>query len=134
MSFNQSDICVVVPTDTDLIRIKGLLSDNHFNALKIDDPNFDFKKSYDTIRLSTTKMVKGIDSPVIILLLTEDFLDPTKNGNTDEMSQMNSIYSCITRTMDILSIQVTQAALETKLDSTGENAITKLYNIWKTSR
>lgn len=134
MRFNAKDICIVVPTDSDLIRIKGLLSDNHINALKIDDTKFDFRKSNDTIRLSTTKMVKGIDSPVIILLLTEDFTDLTKNGNTDSMSQMNSIYSCITRTMDILSIQVTQKALSTNLDSSGENAIKKLYDIWKLTK
>lgn len=134
MRFNAKDICIVVPTDSDLIRMKGLLSDNHINALKIDDPKFDFRKANDTIRLSTTKMVKGIDSPVIILLLTEDFTDLSKNGNTDPMSQMNSIYSCITRTMDILSIQVTKKALTSNLDNAGENAITKLYNIWKSSK
>ena len=134
MRFNAKDICIVVPTDEELIRIKGLLSDNHLNALKINDPSFDFRTSNDVIRLSTTKMVKGIDSPIIILLLSETFTDLTKNGNTDSMSQMNSIYSCITRTMDILSIQTTEKALKTNLDSNEENAITKLYKIWKSSK
>ncbi len=133
MRFNAKDICIVVPTDEDLIRIKGLLSDNHLEALKIDDSRFDFKKSNDVIRLSTTKMVKGIDSPIIILLLSESFTDLSKNGNTDAMSQMNSIYSCITRTMDILSIQTTEKALRSNLDSNEENAITKLFKIWKES-
>ena len=134
MRFNAKDICIVVPTDEELIRIKGLLSDNHLEALKIDDPRFDFKKSNDIIRLSTTKMVKGIDSPIIILLLSESFTDLSKNGNTDAMSQMNSIYSCITRTMDILSVQTTEKALKTNLDSNEENAITKLYEIWKSTK
>ena len=134
MRFNPKDICIVVPTDEDLIRIKGLLSDNHLEALKIDDSRFDFRKSNDVIRLSTTKMVKGIDSPVIILLLSESFTDLSKNGNTDAMSQMNSIYSCITRTMDILSVQTTEKALKSNLDSNEENAITKLLKIWEASK
>ena len=134
MRFNPKDICIVVPTDENLIRIKGLLSDNHLEALKIDDSRFDFRKSNDVIRLSTTKMVKGIDSPVIILLLSESFTDLSKNGNTDAMSQMNSIYSCITRTMDILSVQTTEKALKSNLDSNEENAITKLLKIWEASK
>ena len=96
---------------------------------KDDDKNkIDFAKK-NVIRLSTTKQVKGIDSPIVVLLLTENFTNPEKNGNIDSMTQMNSIYSCITRTMDLLYVQITKDALSENLEK-GENAITKLKKIW----
>ena len=66
--------------------------------------NSDFKPELDCVRLSTIKYVKGIDSPVVILLLTRNYLKQGINGNLDENSQMNGIYACITRAMNILSV------------------------------
>lgn len=130
IKFNPEDICIVLPSQDELGRIKGLLLDNHITAMAMDDPKFDFHKSKGIVRLSTTKHVKGIDSPVIILLLNENFTDVTKNGNTDSKSQMNSIYSCITRTMDSLYIQITENTLKTNLED-GENSVTKLIKVLK---
>ena len=128
LNFNPRDICIVVPSDEELIRITGLLHDHQFEAMAMIDPAFDFAKK-NVIRLSTTKQVKGIDSPIVILLLTENFTDEQRNGDTDSMTQMNSIYSCITRTMDLLYVQITKNALSSNLKN-GENAITKLKKIW----
>lgn len=127
LNFNPEDICIVVPSNEELIRIKGLLHDHQLKAMAMVDPEFDFAKK-NIIRLSTTKQVKGIDSPIVVLLLTENFTNPEKNGNIDSMTQMNSIYSCITRTMDLLYVQITKDALSENLEN-GENAITKLKKI-----
>lgn len=129
LNFNPRDICIVVPSNEELIRMRGLLHDHQLKAMAMVDPKFDFAKK-NIIRLSTTKQVKGIDSPIVILLLTENFTDEQKNGDTDSMTQMNSIYSCITRTMDLLYVQITKAALSSNLEENGENAITKLKKIW----
>ena len=130
LNFNPEDICIVVPSDEELTQITGLLHDHQLKAMAMDNSAFDFAQK-NVIRLSTTKQVKGVDSPIIILLLTANFVDTNKNGNTDPMSQMNSIYSCITRTMDLLYVQITEDALTSKLDNKKENSVTKLLKVWK---
>ncbi len=130
LNFNPEDICIVVPTEDELIRLKGLLSDNGIESKNMSDEKFDFNKSK-IVRLSTTSFVKGIDSPIIMLLLTKEFFNTKGNGNLDSNSQMNAIYSCITRSMDLLYVQITKDALNSNLDKNGENAVTKLLKVVK---
>ena len=73
----------------------------------MESKDFDFGNN-DFIRLSTIKYVKGIDSPILILLLTDNLLNKKANGNMDSNSQMNCVYACITRAMDLLYVITTK--------------------------
>ena len=99
--FSYKDFCIVVPGAPEISRLKKSF-ENDLPIMEME--NSDFKPELDCVRLSTIKYVKGIDSPVVILLLTRNYLNQGINGNLDENSQMNGIYACITRAMNILSV------------------------------
>ena len=87
------------------------------------------------ILLSKIKYVKGIDIPVIILVLDEDFLDRTgkENDGLDIYSQENSIYTCISRAMNVLNVFFIDNGkmLIHSEDAKKNNAVLKLYETMK---
>lgn len=99
--FSNKDFCIVIPEEDKIQDIKNFIG-KEFPILDMEDP--EYTPETDCIRLSTVKYVKGIDCPVILLLLNENFLNYRLNGNLDENSQMNGIYAAITRAMNVLSI------------------------------
>lgn len=133
--FENGEFCIVAANDKLLDKIRMELSNQGFNSKSIETDDFDFEKDKDLIKLSKIKYVKGIDIPVIILVLDEDFLDRTgkDNDGLDIYSQENSIYTCISRAMNILNVFFIDNGkmLIHSEDAKKNNAVLKLYETMK---
>lgn len=108
LEFEFKDICVVTINSDELSKLHSLLSVKGIPSNIIESADFDFKKDDNSIRLSTIKYIKGIDSPILILFLSEKLINKKLNGNMDSNIQMNCVYACITRAMDLLYIITTK--------------------------
>lgn len=135
--FENGEFCIVAANDKLLDKIRMELSNQGYNSKSIETDDFDFEKDKDLIKLSKIKYVKGIDIPVIILVLDEDFLDRTgkENDGLDIYSQENSIYTCISRAMNILNVFFIDNGkmLIHSEDVKKNNAVLKLYETMKDS-
>lgn len=107
MNFKNKDFCIVTTNEGELNKVRDLLQSNNIQSAIMESKDFDFGNN-DFIRLSTIKYVKGIDSPILILLLTDNLLNKKANGNMDSNAQMNCVYACITRAMDLLYVITTK--------------------------
>lgn len=108
MNFSHKDICIVTTNSGELSKVQTLLNEKNISSNIMESKDFEFKKDDDSIRLSTIKYVKGIDSPILILLLTDNLTNKKANGNMDSNAQMNCVYACITRAMDLLYVITTK--------------------------
>lgn len=121
--FSNKDFCIIASNKDELQEIKTILGEE-FPSKEMEDNDFKFDDNDDSIRLSTVKFIKGIDCPVVLLYLSNNYLEKETNGNMDKNTQMNGLYACITRAMNILSIFINNSA--NLLNS--NNSISKLYN------
>lgn len=135
LCFDNHDFCIVGANDVILNKIKAELDRNQFDSVFIESDSFDFNGTEDSIRLSKIKYVKGVDIPVILLVLDEDFIDleGKKNDGLDFFAQENSIYTCISRAMNILNVFFVDGENLFKENESKKlnNAVLKLYNIMK---
>lgn len=120
--FSNKDFCIIASNKDELKEIKTILGED-FPSKEMEDDDFKFDDNDDSIRLSTVKFIKGIDCPVVLLYLSNNYLEKETNGNMDKNTQMNGLYACITRAMNILSIFINNSGRV--LDS--DNSISKLY-------
>lgn len=99
--FEPENIFIVAYTNDELELIGEALKLNFPNLkyANIKDKSFDFSQT-NIIRLSTVQSIKGIDSPVVLALLTD------KLKETQQENKANIIYACMTRAMDVLQIFV----------------------------
>lgn len=128
MNFSNKDICIVTTNSRELSKVKEFLKANILDSAVMESDDFSFKNE-NLIRLSTIKYVKGIDTPILILLLTENLLNKKANGNMDSNTQMNCVYACITRAMDLLYVITTKDAAKTRSSSLNSNAISYLLDL-----
>lgn len=135
--FENGEFCIVAANDKLLGKIRNELSKQGFKSKSIETTDFDFENDKDLIKLSKIKYVKGIDIPVILLVLDEDFIDRTgkENDGLDIYSQENSIYTCISRAMNILNVFFIDNGklLIHSDDAKKNNAVCKLYETMKDS-
>ena len=133
--FEDGEFCIVGANDKILDKIKTELSNHGFKAKSIETGNYDFEEDKDFIKLSKIKYIKGIDIPVIFLILDEDYIDRTgkENDGMDIYSQENSIYTCISRAMNILNVFFINSGkmLVPAEDAKKNNAVLKLYETMK---
>ena len=133
--FEDGEFCIVGANDKILDRIKTELSNHGFKAKSIETGNYDFEEDKDSIKLSKIKYIKGIDIPVIFLILDEDYIDRTgkENDGMDIYAQENSIYTCISRAMNILNVFFINSGkmLVPADDAKKNNAVLKLYETMK---
>lgn len=128
MKFSYKDICIVTTNTGELSKVQTLLKEKNIESNEMESKDFIFKKDDDSIRLSTIKYVKGIDSPILILLLTDNLTNKKTNGNMDSNAQMNCVYACITRAMDLLYVITTKEVANTH-KSGKETSISHLINL-----
>lgn len=102
--FDSKDICIVAPSNNTLEQLQESLHAVSISSTFIEDNSFDFNADNDAVKLSRVKYVKGIDFPVIILILDKSFIDKTKNDNLDIHGQENGIYTSISRAMNMLCV------------------------------
>lgn len=124
--FDKKDICVVAPNNNILKSLEEKLK----NTISIESENFDFYSTDDFIKLSRIKYIKGIDIPIVILILDKSFINTQTNDNLDSFAQENSIYTCISRAMNILNvffIDEDGKLLSTPQEGQKENAVYKLF-------
>ena len=133
--FEDGEFCIVGANDKILDKIKTELSNHGFKAKSIETGNYDFEEDKDFIKLSKIKYIKGIDIPVIFLILDEDYIDRTgkENDGMDIYAQENSIYTCISRAMNILNVFFINSGkmLVPAEDVKKNNAVLKLYETMK---
>lgn len=113
LDFSYKDMCIVTTNTGELSKVQTLLKGKNIASNVMEAKDFVFKKDDDSIRLSTIKYVKGIDSPILILLLTDNLTNKKTNGNMDSNAQMNCVYACITRAMDLLYVITTKEVVNT---------------------
>ena len=135
--FDNGEFCIVAANDITLEKIKTILSEQGINSKSIESDDYDFNDDKDYVKLSKIKYVKGIDIPVILLVLDEKFLDRTgkENDGLDIYSQENSIYTCISRAMNILNVFFIDNGkmLIHSEEEKKNNAVCKLYETMKDS-
>lgn len=133
--FEDGEFCIVGANDKILDRIKTELSNHGFKAKSIETGDYDFEADKNFIKLSKIKYIKGIDIPVIFLILDEDYIDRTgkENDGMDIYAQENSIYTCISRAMNILNVFFINSGkmLVPAEDVKKNNAVLKLYETMK---
>ena len=133
--FDNGEFCIVGANDIIISKIKDKLSEKGIECKSIESSDYDFAEFQNAVKLSKIKYVKGIDIPVIILVLDESFIDCSgeKNDGLDIYSQENSIYTCISRAMNILNVFFidTGTLLMPAEDSKKNNAVLKLYETMK---
>ena len=129
--FDNKEFCIIAPNNKILETLKSRL----LNTISIESEEFDFTNEKDLIKLSRLKYVKGIDLPVIMLILDRSLIDKEQNDNLDVFGQENSIYTCISRAMNILNIFFVDDGQLLKTPEAGQkqNAVLKLFNIMKDS-
>lgn len=127
--FDNGEFCIVASNDKILDKINAMLSEQGLKAKSIESDDYDFNDDRDFIKLSKIKYVKGIDIPVIFLVLDDDFLDESgkRNDGLDIYSQENSIYTCISRAMNILNVFF----IDNDTMLTNNNAVCKLHETMK---
>ena len=123
---NYNDFCIIAANNEELDLIAEELSKNGIGSENIEKSENPFGQQ-DLIKLNTVKYIKGIDCSIIMLLLTEDFVDKMKNGNLDKDAQMNGIYSSITRAMNSLSIFI----VDTNDITTKDTSIKAFFDVLK---
>ena len=128
MKFSYKDICIVTTNTGELSKVQTLLKEKNIESNVMESKDFVFKKDDDSIRLSTIKYVKGIDSPILILLLTDNLTNKKANGNMDSNAQMNCVYACITRAMDLLYVITTKEVANTH-KAGKETSVSHLLNL-----
>ena len=128
MKFSYKDICIVTTNTGELSKVQTLLKEKNIESNVMESKDFVFKKDDDSIRLSAIKYVKGIDSPILILLLTDNLTNKKANGNMDSNAQMNCVYACITRAMDLLYVITTKEVANTH-KAGKETSISHLLNL-----
>lgn len=133
--FEDGEFCIVGANDKTLDKIKNELSKHGLKAKSIETGDYDFEEDKDSIKLSKIKYIKGIDIPVIFLILDEDYIDRTgkENDGMDIYAQENSIYTCISRAMNILNVFFINSGkmLVPAEDVKKNNAVLKLYETMK---
>ena len=133
--YDNGDFCIVGGNDRILDKIRTSLLKEGIKSKSIESSDFDFNNDKDFIKLSKIKYVKGIDISVILLILDEDFIDKSgkENDGLDIYSQENSIYTCISRAMDILNVFFvsSEKMFAPSTDKKTNNAVIKLYETMK---
>lgn len=121
---SPKDIFIVTPSDREVKKIKQLISkDTSLNDIQIRelkvDKNEEIKFDENKITIGTIDSIKGIDCPIVLLLLNESILERP----TETLS--NSIYTVINRAMHLLQIFMPESLSESAEPSI-ENLVTLL--------
>lgn len=121
---SPKDIFIVTPSDSEVKKIKQLISkDSSLNNIQIRelkvDKNEEIKFDENKITIGTIDSIKGIDCPIVLLLLNESILERP----TETLS--NSIYTVINRAMHLLQIFMPESLSESAEPSI-ENLVTLL--------
>lgn len=124
---SPKDIFIVTPSDSEVKKIKQLISkDSSLNNIQIRelkvDKNEEIKFDENKITIGTIDSIKGIDCPIVLLLLNESILERP----TETLS--NSIYTVINRAMHLLQIFMPESLSESAEPSI-ENLVTLLRSV-----
>lgn len=105
LSYDPENLCVIAPTNDHLSRVaEGLKNRFAIAAAVVKDESFRFEDK-NIVRLSTMHSSKGLDFPVVILILDHrpHGLGPYDEGTIDRMTR-NLVYVSITRAMEQLYV------------------------------
>ncbi|MBT3271936.1 MAG: AAA family ATPase [Spirochaetales bacterium] len=119
LEYDPENICILAPSNNDLDKLKGLLNRAGFKAENIRAANYSFKEQ-GLIKLSTLHSSKGLDFPVVLLLLPS--LPGVGNYDDEALDRLyrNLIYVAMTRAMDNLNIFLMNDPKEPALTVLGE--------------
>jgi hypothetical protein len=103
LNYEPENLAIIAPTNGILEAMAKFLTRNGVKSCLVNDKKFDFETS-EGVRLSTMHSAKGLEFPVVFLVV------PKLPGNTDIAQtqaikqQRNLIYVSLTRAMDNLQI------------------------------
>ncbi len=106
LDYDPDNLCVIVPTNSDVELVSRYLSDAGLSVSDVRDKDFSFSER-GSIRISTMHSVKGLDFPVVLLFIPKYHLgDPTADAGASERMARNLVYVAMTRAMDHLNVFV----------------------------
>lgn len=119
LNYEPENLAIIAPTNKILETVAKFLSRNGVRSCSVNDNNFDFEAS-EGVRLSTMHSAKGLEFPVVFLVLSQM---PLRNDSAPAVSvahARNLIYVSLTRAMDNLQVFV----LENEADAVIDGLIT----------
>lgn len=111
LGYDPENITILAPRTADVMAIQTRLARRGIPSANIKDDSFSFS-SEGLVRVSTLHSSKGVDFPVVLLLLST--LPPTGeyDEKASELLARNLIYVAMTRALDDLNVFALEAAKE----------------------
>lgn len=104
LGYAPENICVLVPSGRDIEPLRMRFTAEEWDSCDLRDNDFSFTDR-DVIRISTMHSSKGLDSPVVLLMLDKlPRTAPQKTAEALEKMRRNLIYVSMTRAMDQLNV------------------------------
>lgn len=125
LNYEPENLAIIAPTNKTLELVAKLLSRNGVKSCSVNDNNFDFEAS-EGVRLSTMHSAKGLEFPVVFLVVPHMPLRSDSAPAVSVANARNLIYVSLTRAMDNLQVFVLENEADTVVG--GLMAAFKRYN------
>lgn len=106
LGYEPENIAVLVPFGKQADRVSELLKETGYETRDIRATEFDFEKTRG-VRVSTLHSAKGVEFPVVMLLIPYLATRQGMDSGSDAQQRFNLIYVAVTRAMDNLQIFLT---------------------------
>jgi hypothetical protein len=117
LNYDPENICILVPSNKDVGAVQEVIKAAGYNSHDLRENTFSFEAK-DVIRISTLHSSKGLDFPVVLLLLHRSpFTGRIFDNDTLEKMKRNLIYVSLTRAMDHVNVNVFVLDGESKVES-----------------
>lgn len=111
LGYAPENLAVLAPFKNFTGKAARLLEAAGFETCSVLDPEFDFE-STSGVRLSTMHSAKGLEFPVVFLIVPALAADERIDAEEAEARMQNLVYVSMTRGMDNLQVFVTEAGVE----------------------
>lgn len=115
LNYEPENLAIIAPTNGILDAMAKFLTRNGVKSCLVNDKKFDFETS-EGVRLSTMHSAKGLEFPVVFLVVPEMSLKNDKAPAVSAALARNLIYVSLTRAMDNLQVFVLENDADLVID------------------
>lgn len=115
LNYEPENLAIIAPTNGILEAMAKFLTRNGVKSCTVNDKKFDFETS-EGVRLSTMHSAKGLEFPVVFLVVPEMSLKNDKAPAVSVAIARNLIYVSLTRAMDNLQVFVLENNADLVID------------------
>lgn len=106
LNYDPENICILVPSNKDVGAVQEIIEAAGYNGSDLRENTFSFEDK-DVIRISTLHSSKGLDFPIVLLLLHRSpYTGKIFDNESLEKMKRNLIYVSLTRAMDHVNVFV----------------------------